>query len=1035
MSQVITNAFEQYWQSSLAAEQPVVLDEFILADIPNLDITSPIDPATGLPLESQIVHRQNVDQRGRINNNAVAYTIVMDTTIGDFSFNAMYLRNKQNGVIGMIVYKGRETKLKTDQTTGQTGNSLVKSMLMGYDQAAEATLTNVDAGTWQIDYAARLRGQDEDLRQLASQLYGHHTFIGDGFKVVQQDGGHQVTQGVAIVGGLRIEMKQPEVIHPGTKPIGVWVDVHRSGSLLSEHQNHFTIITSVADLTDHVDSNGYPHYVAKLGTVQADNTVIDGRGQGGIGGSGAIPDTFALWKRSMAEAGYDLIGQFGTKIRIQNVNQVLLSKNGTEVYAWLGALPKDVSADETLESSSGTVADTWEPITDKTFRCDLVNTDNGDALIGVIQPFTGATKRTQHDKNTDTIHIKDFGGLCNGVANDAAALLLALATEKKVSLPGCTLISLSTAQVPVFMNHINNVIPDSPITIHLPAGDISIPLQVEINSHSAINIDLVGPESAQVSCSGIFAVTGSAKNYTVTYTLTTAADVAVGNYLYVGYVVGTGDCRVAEGVWKVTAVSGNNVTVKHTLNATWPALTVTGARCIPIKTILRWPVTQRGIAIAGTTLRSMQNLILASRFDISSGVAADGYSDGLQIGASSDQLNTDSTESNNLQRGAVWCRNFGIVEWTNNGLQVAGGSFVLYQGAICSNGWRGFQAASCGSITSKYTASIGNGATGYESEASGDIVANGSIAAGNGQQGAFTIGGGFITFNSGQSICNKGSGMDARNISGIVADSAVVRLNGEYGLNSTNSNIVFGNGAVCESNTLTDTVCDEGGTIDGKGAATLGVIKANSSAGCTVVLPNGKVVAVDSIPITNAASSASIKMDVTSIGDMVLSFDSAGTGNYVAKTTTKLDGVTYPMADAAVDFGRSANRYKTGFFSNGTQTTSDATLKTPVRPFTTAEIAAASNLSRELGIWEWLDTRGDRLHCGLTVQKTMQIMKEQELDPFAYSFICYDEWIDEFDDKGALVTPAGSRYSFRDNELNRFIMRGLAARLDAIESK
>ncbi len=277
MSQVITNAFEQYWQSCLAAEKPVVLDEFILADIPNLDITSPIDPETGLPPESQIVHRQNVDQRGRINNNAVAYTIVMDTTVGDFSFNAMYLRNKQNGVIGMIVYKGRETKLKTDQTTGQTGNSLVKSMLMGYDQAAEATLTHVDAGTWQIDYAARLRGMDEDIRQLQADLYGHHTFVGDGFKVVEKDGAYQVTQGVAIVGGLRVELKAPEVIHPGTKPIGVWVDVYRAGSLLSEHQNHFTIITSVADLTDHVDSNGYQHYVAKLATVQADGTIEDGR--------------------------------------------------------------------------------------------------------------------------------------------------------------------------------------------------------------------------------------------------------------------------------------------------------------------------------------------------------------------------------------------------------------------------------------------------------------------------------------------------------------------------------------------------------------------------------------------------------------------------------------------------------------------------------------------------------------------------------------------------------------------------------------
>lgn len=357
MSQVITNAFEQYWQSCLAAEKPVVLDEFILADIPNLDITSPIDPETGLPPENQIVHRQNVDQRGRINNNAVAYTIVMDTTVGDFSFNAMYLRNKQNGVIGMIVYKGRETKLKTDQTTGQTGNSLVKSMLMGYDQAAEATLTHVDAGTWQIDYAARLRGMDEDVRQLQADLYGHHTFVGDGFKVVEKDGAYQVSQGVAIVGGLRVELKAPEVIHPGTKPIGVWVDVHRAGSLLSEHQNHFTIITSVADLTDHVDSNGYQHYVAKLATVQADGTIEDGRGSagGGSDGAGSIPDTFTLWKRSMAEAGYDLIGQFGTALTIETAEQVVLSKDGNAVYAWIGELPKTVEIDEDT-STPGWVA-------------------------------------------------------------------------------------------------------------------------------------------------------------------------------------------------------------------------------------------------------------------------------------------------------------------------------------------------------------------------------------------------------------------------------------------------------------------------------------------------------------------------------------------------------------------------------------------------------------------------------------------------------------------------------------------------------
>ncbi|MDF2414659.1 phage tail protein [Aeromonas sp. 1HA1] len=419
MSQVITNAFEQYWQSSLAAEQPVVLDEFILADIPNLDITSPIDPDTGLPPESQIVHRQNVDQRGRINNNAVAYTIVMDTTVGDFSFNAMYLRNKQNGVIGMIVYKGRETKLKTDQTTGQTGNSLVKSMLMGYDQAAEATLTNVDAGTWQIDYAARLRGQDEDLRQLASQLYGHHTFIGDGFKVVQQDGGHQVTQGVAIVGGLRIELKQPEVIYPGTKPIGVWVDVHRSGSLLSEHQNHFTIITSVADLADHVDSNGYPHYVAKLGTLDLLGAVDDERGV--IQNAGNLGETRHLWARSLAEAGYHLVdGSFESGAFLAKRNDAVLFESNGKCFVWAGEFPIhgiDIPKKSTPESTGGA---SWRYVDDSL---------RGELFAGPIVERDGAAALR------DFISIHEFGVVFDNVTDNTASLTSAFTSGKTIQIP------------------------------------------------------------------------------------------------------------------------------------------------------------------------------------------------------------------------------------------------------------------------------------------------------------------------------------------------------------------------------------------------------------------------------------------------------------------------------------------------------------------------------------------------------------------------------------------------------------------------
>ncbi|WP_429220883.1 phage tail protein [Aeromonas veronii] len=277
MSQVITNAFETYWQGCLTDQVPVVLDEVVLADIPNLDITAPIDPNTGLPPQAQIVHRHQVDQRGRINNNAVAYSIVMDTTVGNFSFNAMYLINKASGMVGMIVYKGRETKTKTDQATGTTGNSLVKSMLMEYDQAANATVTTVEAGTWQIDYSARLLGMDEQLRLQAIACFGSSAFFGDGFKLINKAGNYKVQPGVAMVGGLRIQLDAEQAVTVGAKPVGVWVDVHHAGTILSRWDNHFEFKTSTTDLSDYTDSNGYRHYVAKLGVVEANATVTDKR--------------------------------------------------------------------------------------------------------------------------------------------------------------------------------------------------------------------------------------------------------------------------------------------------------------------------------------------------------------------------------------------------------------------------------------------------------------------------------------------------------------------------------------------------------------------------------------------------------------------------------------------------------------------------------------------------------------------------------------------------------------------------------------
>ncbi|WP_368229872.1 phage tail protein [Aeromonas sp. R10-1] len=277
MSQIITDAFSSYWQQCLVEQTPVVLDEFVLAHIPGLDPDAPIDPASGLPPVDQIVHRHAVDQRGRINNDAVAYSIVMDTTVGDFTFNAMYLINTELNLVGMIVHKGEETKLATDPGSGQTGNSLVKSMLMEYDRAAEASQTVIDASTWQIDYAARLRGMDEDLRRQAMGTFGHAAFYGDGFKLVNDAGLYKVQPGQGYVGGLLVELASEQEVAPSAKPVGLWLDVYRAGSLLSPWVNQVTLTLSTADLVDYVDANGYPHFVTRLATINADDSVTDTR--------------------------------------------------------------------------------------------------------------------------------------------------------------------------------------------------------------------------------------------------------------------------------------------------------------------------------------------------------------------------------------------------------------------------------------------------------------------------------------------------------------------------------------------------------------------------------------------------------------------------------------------------------------------------------------------------------------------------------------------------------------------------------------
>ncbi|MBB5609806.1 MULTISPECIES: tail fiber domain-containing protein [unclassified Janthinobacterium] len=191
-----------------------------------------------------------------------------------------------------------------------------------------------------------------------------------------------------------------------------------------------------------------------------------------------------------------------------------------------------------------------------------------------------------------------------------------------------------------------------------------------------------------------------------------------------------------------------------------------------------------------------------------------------------------------------------------------------------------------------------------------------------------------------------------------------------------------------------------------------------------------------------------------------------------------------PRTDNAYSLGSAPLAYNVVYARTGAINTSDVRLKCNFRDLNAAEIAAAKDLARAIGVYRWRDavhSKGAdaREHIGPTVQRAIEIMRSHGLDPFNYGFICYDEWAREaiehaavearpavpatealpevVDALGNVVTPAqpasagypaiearaaytevtleaGDRYAFRYDELAMFIAAGQEARLTTLEA-
>lgn len=282
MAQVITIAGEQLFALKAQNNEQLDIDTFIFANVPGQDPNAPINRSEGVPPLGQQVHTQIVQQVGRVNDNVVIYSTVLDSLTGPFEFNWVGLYSSVNQTL--IAISHIPTVQKTVTVPGAAGNTLNRNFGIEYSGIADLTGITVAPETWQLDYTARLNGMDELTRQLAADMNGNDWFIEDGFKVVPRAtiNTFKVTPGAGYVSGLRIQLDAEQILTLSSYPQFVYVDAWFDGTTGSQWKGQTAFTVTNTEMDDYVDVNGKQHYVFKLANITAADTVQDLRTAEGI---------------------------------------------------------------------------------------------------------------------------------------------------------------------------------------------------------------------------------------------------------------------------------------------------------------------------------------------------------------------------------------------------------------------------------------------------------------------------------------------------------------------------------------------------------------------------------------------------------------------------------------------------------------------------------------------------------------------------------------------------------------------------------
>lgn len=320
---------EKFFVTQLSKSQPIQLDRVIFANVPGINSNTDINVNGKMPATNQIVHTAPVTQTGLLNDRTVVYSIILDTNVGDFSFNYIGLVNAETNTLCMVMHTDLTKKTKT---AGQRqGNTITESIWLEIDNASQSTGVTVNAQTWQIDYSRRLAGEDERIRLTNYDLY-NRLVIMSGFAVTKNNNQLTVSPGLAYVSGLRVENKTQKTITVANNQ-SLFIDAWLTGTVTGEWAVGYNIIAGT-DLKDY--SQSVQHYVERLASVDASGrltTVKTKRYLTSDDLSSKIDSTDddAAATSHAVKTAYDLAAGAVKKTGDTMTGQLILPKNGLKI--------------------------------------------------------------------------------------------------------------------------------------------------------------------------------------------------------------------------------------------------------------------------------------------------------------------------------------------------------------------------------------------------------------------------------------------------------------------------------------------------------------------------------------------------------------------------------------------------------------------------------------------------------------------------------------------------------------------------------